>query len=328
VTSVGTAATAPDATVAGYAFALGLVAVANPCGLPLLPAYLSFFVGGGGNLVGRALRAIGAAACVTAGFVVCFGVLGLAVGGMVSAVESAVPPLMIAAGAVMAVCGVATATGRYLRWPQLRPTVALRRRGPAAMAVFGAFYGLASLGCAFPMFLAAVGGGLDRRGVWVVFRSSLAYALGMGVLLAVIALAAATAGGGPPRVIRAAGRLGPPLAGPLLTVSGTYLAYFWANVVADPGSTPTLVAAVNRAQSAIATWLTANAHWLGLGSGVVVLAVLGAGALTADKDSRADHTTTSRVDDADSSPNPPSPATARPSPVAAESPQATGSAHV
>jgi cytochrome c biogenesis protein CcdA len=57
VTMVGTAATGPDATVAGYAFALGLVAVANPCGLPLLPAYRSFFVGGGGDVVGRALRA-------------------------------------------------------------------------------------------------------------------------------------------------------------------------------------------------------------------------------------------------------------------------------
>jgi cytochrome c biogenesis protein CcdA len=328
VTLVGTAATAPDATVAGYAFALGLVAVANPCGLPLLPAYLSFFVGGGGNVVGRALRAIGAAACVTAGFVACFGVLGLAVGGMVSAVESAVPTLMIAAGAVMAVCGVATATGRCVRWPQLRRTVALRRRGPAAMAVFGALYGLASLGCALPMFVAAVGGGLDRRGVWVVFQSSLAYALGMGALLAVIALVVATAGNGPPRVIRAAGRWGPPLAGALLAVSGTYLAYFWATAVADPGSTPTLVAAVNRAQAAMATWLTANARWLGLGSGIVVLAVLGAGALTANKDSRADHTTTSRVDDTDSSPTPRSPATACPSPVAAESPQPTGSAHV
>jgi cytochrome c biogenesis protein CcdA len=88
------------------------------------------------------------------------------------------------------------------------------------MAVFGAFYGLASLGCALRVFLAAVGGGLDRRGVWVVFRSSVAYALGMGVLPSVMALTAATAGGGVRRVFRAAGRWGQPLAGALLAVSG------------------------------------------------------------------------------------------------------------
>jgi cytochrome c biogenesis protein CcdA len=42
VTPVGVAAAGPEATVVGYAFVLGLVGVANPCGLPLLPAYLSF----------------------------------------------------------------------------------------------------------------------------------------------------------------------------------------------------------------------------------------------------------------------------------------------
>jgi hypothetical protein len=92
----------------------------------------------------------------------------------------------------------------------------------------------------------------------------------MGVLLAVMALAAATAGGGVPRMIRAAGRWGQPLAGALLAVSGAYLAYFWASSVAAPGSSPTVVAAVNQAQSAIAGWLTANARWLGLASGVLL----------------------------------------------------------
>ena len=57
-----------------YAFTLGLVAAVNPCGFPLLPAYLSLFVGE--DTVGRPqrnLRALGAGASVAAGFVVVFG---------------------------------------------------------------------------------------------------------------------------------------------------------------------------------------------------------------------------------------------------------------
>ncbi|MGH9054495.1 MAG: cytochrome c biogenesis CcdA family protein, partial [Acidimicrobiales bacterium] len=176
----------------GYAFALGLVGVANPCGLPLLPAYLSFFVGNRGALLGRAVRALVSSACVTAGFVTCFGVVGLALGGVVAEVESTLPPLMIAAGAAMAVLGVLTATGRHVPLVRLPRGLAVSNRGPLSMAAFGVFYALASLGCSLPVFIAAVGGSLDRSGMWVVFRSCVAYSLGMGLLLAVIALSGAT----------------------------------------------------------------------------------------------------------------------------------------
>jgi cytochrome c biogenesis protein CcdA len=36
----------------GYAFALGFVAAINPCGFPLLPAYLTFFAEGERTIVG------------------------------------------------------------------------------------------------------------------------------------------------------------------------------------------------------------------------------------------------------------------------------------
>jgi cytochrome c biogenesis protein CcdA len=47
-----------------YAFTLGMVATVNPCGFPMLPAYLSFFIGADdtasdrvGSRIPRALRA-------------------------------------------------------------------------------------------------------------------------------------------------------------------------------------------------------------------------------------------------------------------------------
>ncbi|MGH8995872.1 MAG: cytochrome c biogenesis CcdA family protein, partial [Acidimicrobiales bacterium] len=56
-----------------YAFTLGLVAAVNPCGFPLLGAYLAFFVGDGElDRSRRNLRGVAAGASVTAGFVVVF----------------------------------------------------------------------------------------------------------------------------------------------------------------------------------------------------------------------------------------------------------------
>jgi cytochrome c-type biogenesis protein len=277
-----TVASAPAATAAGYAFVLGLVGVANPCGLPLLPAYLSFFVGAPRGGVGRAVRATVASLCVTAGFVSCFAVIGLLLGGVVAGVESAVPGLMIAAGSAMCVLGALTLSGRHLLIPQLRGGTAVRGRGPVTMVSFGLFYALASLGCSLPVFLAGVGDSLDRTGAWAVFRSCIAYALGMGVLLTVLAFAGTTINSGMARVLRVSGRVAQLTAGALLVVSGAYLAYFWAVSLDHPSRTPGLIFAVNSAQADIATWLTANGKWLGLACGAVVVAVLVATALRSD----------------------------------------------
>jgi cytochrome c biogenesis protein CcdA len=219
---------------------------------------------------------------VTAGFVACFGLLGLALGAVVAAVESVVPWVMVGFGALIALTGMAALTGHLDRLPRItRPGGSgLRGRGPLAMAGFGIVYGLASLGCSLPVFLAAVGGGLDQRGVWVVARSSVAYALGMGLLLAVIALVASSTRGPLVRRVRPVGRFGHIAAGSLLVVSGAYLAYYWAVTLANPGSVPPVIAAVNRAQSDVSNWLGSNAHLLGAVFGAVVVTVLLAAAAT------------------------------------------------
>lgn len=260
-----------------YSFALGLVGVANPCGLPLLPAYLSFFADQPGTGARRPVQALAASASVTAGFAACFGILGLVFGAVVASIESAIPWLMVGLGAVMALIGVAGLAGRPVRLPQ--PRARLGGRRPLAMFTFGVLYGLASLGCALPVFLAAVGANLDHPGVWAMVRSSLAYALGMGLLLAVLALAASTARRAIVRVVRPAARLGQLLAAVLLVLSGAYVAYYWATSLADPTSAPPLVTAVNSAQAAVSSWMAGNARWLGAAFGVAVIAVLVAASL-------------------------------------------------
>lgn len=255
-----------------YAFALGLVGVANPCGLPLLPAYLSFFADQPGTGARRPVHALGASACVTLGFAACFGVLGLAFGAVVATIEVAIPWLMVGLGAILALVGAAGLAGRPLRLPQPRARLAGPR--PLTMFTFGVVYGLASLGCALPVFLAAVGGNLDHPGSLGLFRSSVAYALGMGLLLAVLALAAATARRAIVALVRPAAKVGQILASAMLVVSGAYVAYYWATSLASPTSAPPLVTAVNNAQATISDWMAGNAKWLGLVFGLAVVAVL------------------------------------------------------
>ena len=58
-----------DQSLAGLAFAAGMIAALNPCGFAMLPAYLALVVRGTGNSATAALgRAVAATAAMTLGF--------------------------------------------------------------------------------------------------------------------------------------------------------------------------------------------------------------------------------------------------------------------
>jgi cytochrome c biogenesis protein CcdA len=262
-----------------YAFTLGLVAAVNPCGFPLLPAYMSLFVGE--DTVGRPqrnLRAVGAGASVAAGFVVVFGLLGILVEGGIAVVVGWVPWVMIPVGVAMVAIGVAAAMGRNVRL--LRP---IRRLGTGrsvlAMAGFGVAYAVASLSCALPLFLAAVAGSFGRLGFFDGTGTFVAYALGMGLFLMVAGLIVANAGASSLRAVRPLTRVVPRLAGGVLALVGAYLVFYWATFLAEPTAVPQPIGLVEHVQALLTSWLSQSPRVIGLVLGAVVVAAIGLAAL-------------------------------------------------
>lgn len=264
-------------TPALYAFSLGLVASVNPCGFPLLPAYLALFVdepgqAGWANRTGRGLLA---GASVTAGFVAVFGVLGIVIESGVHVLLRWIPWVMIPLGVALAVMGVLTFLGRS---PRLAlPTVSVAgRRGLMAMVGFGVAYAVASLSCALPLFLAGVAGSFTRLGFFAGVATVVAYALGMGLFLMVASLVVAWVGGPALRRVRPLGRFVPRLAGLVLVAVGTYLAYYWTAHLLDPLAQPGPVRLAEQVQAAISSWLAGSARPVGVALGIVVVATCGA----------------------------------------------------
>jgi cytochrome c-type biogenesis protein len=263
-----------------YAFTLGLVAAVNPCGFPLLGAYLSFFVGAGTeDRPRRLLRGLAAGSCVTAGFLLVFGVLGALVEGGVDVVLGWVPWVMIPLGVLLGALGVAGALGHPVRF--LVPTRRLGAgRGALAMAGFGVTYAVASLTCALPLFLAAVAGTFGRLGFGRGIGSFVAYALGMGLFLMVAGLVVANVGVAPLRRLSPLTRFVPRLAGGVLALVGAYLTYYWAAFEADPTSSPPPIGFVEHLQTDVSSWLSGSVRVVGavLGLAVVLALVLAAAA--------------------------------------------------
>lgn len=264
------------------ALAAGALAALNPCGFPLLPAYLSLYVGADEASLPSAPTRVGqglvVGLLVTAGFVGMFVVIAVPISYAGARVTEAIPWAGFVLGVGMVILGVAAAAGRrstLLRQPRI--TVSRRRR-PLAIVGFGAAYAICSLGCTLPVFLVVIGASLattDPAAAGAVF---LAYGLGMATVLMALSVAAALLRTGLARNLKRVFPYTHRLAGLLLVIAGAYLTYYWSNILwAAPealGRDPLV-----RVLSRFTAWVQSAAAGSG-GRGLVLAAgVVVAGAL-------------------------------------------------
>lgn len=255
------------------ALVAGALATLNPCGFPLLPAFLSFYVGAQDERLPRAggiLQGLLVGLVVTAGFLAVFVVVGLPVAYGAAAVSDALPWAGVALGGILVAAGVASLVGRpprlRVRWGmRVRPT-----RGASPMLLFGVGYGVASLGCTLPVFLAVVGAAAGGASTAVVFA---VYGAGMAVVLTALSVAAALLREGLARGLR---RILPHMsriAGALLVAAGGYLAYYWYRVGFGPATTLSedpVVTFVARFTSRVQTSAEGSGAFVVAAAGVVV----------------------------------------------------------
>jgi cytochrome c biogenesis protein CcdA len=262
----------------GLAFAAGLVAALNPCGFAMLPAYLALVVQGNGNGVPPAVaRALAATAAMTLGFLTVFGVFGLLTVSLASTVQRYVPYVTVVIGAVLVALGVWLACGRELTL--LVPSRVTGRVSGAptsrlgSMFGYGIGYALASLSCTVGPFLAVTGAGLgggsvlSRVGIYVAYAAG--FALVVGALAIVVALAGSALTDRLRRILPFVNRVG----GVVLILVGLYVAYygFYEVQLFNAGGDPAdpVIAAAGRLQGAIAGWVHRHGWW----PWVLVLAV-------------------------------------------------------
>lgn len=219
-----------DTVPLSIALTAGGLSVINPCGFPLLPAFLSFYLGADEDRLPpaptRVLQGLIVGGLVALGFLGLFTLVGLPVSLGVGAIAEALPWVGLATGVVLALIGLSVVAGQRVGLPFVPQPQVRSGRAVMAMVVFGVGYGAASLGCTLPIFLALVGASLRADNV-AVFA---AYGLGMTVVLMALAVATACARQGFAHWLRPLLPYVGRLAGVLLTASGCYLVYYWARI--------------------------------------------------------------------------------------------------
>lgn len=172
-----------------YAFAAGMVASVNPCGVLMLPTYVMYHLGvddtkSRQHLVRRALHAVRMALVVTAGFTTIFALTGamITAGGQWLAAVFPYTGLLIGVG--MVGLGVWMITGHRTMGIAAAGRVRITpQRTLANMFLFGIVYAVGSLGCTLPVFLVVVGSALAGGDPATAFNQFLGYAFGMGSVI-------------------------------------------------------------------------------------------------------------------------------------------------
>lgn len=220
----------------GYAFAAGMVASVNPCGVMLLPSYVVFQLepDGEGTASGPGVRvrkglAIGAMA--TAGFMAIFGTMGAIVASGGVWLTAAFPYAGAVVGGLMVLLGSwLLVTRRTLGIAAATRLTFGQQRNLGSFFLFGIAYAVGSLGCTLPIFLAVVGGSLVGPDWAASLGQFVAYSLGMGLVLITVTVAAALFRGAVTRLLRRIVPYVHRVGALFLMGAGAYLVYYWVSV--------------------------------------------------------------------------------------------------
>ncbi len=221
----------------GFAFGAGVAAAFNPCGFAMLPAYMGLYLGVGANedrspffpQLGKALL-VGIS--VTAGFVLLFAAAGGIIGlGARSVLGDILPWLGLAIGIALILAGAWLLKGGEL-YTALAQRAANRLGDPGRSSMrgyflFGLSYGVASLSCTLPIFLAVIGSSFAASGIAASFAQFVLYALGMGVVIIALTLSMALFKGAMLGGMRKVMPYIHPIGTWLMIVAGTYITFYW-----------------------------------------------------------------------------------------------------
>lgn len=185
-----------DLASIAFAFSAGMVAFLSPCSFPLLPAYISYYLGlketsPRKDQATAVLRKgiLGWIACAV-GAILILSLIGVGVSAFGGAITPHIPKMELIVGVILVVMGVLMLLGTPLGFRIKTKTGT--RKGYASLFGFGALYALATAGCVAPIFV-----GVILRAISSGFIGGIAiflsYALGLSLLLIIFTLLVASA---------------------------------------------------------------------------------------------------------------------------------------
>ncbi|MBS7640488.1 MAG: cytochrome c biogenesis CcdA family protein [Candidatus Bathyarchaeia archaeon] len=166
------------------ALTAGVFTLLSPCSFPLLPGYISYYLGLKSSSYSKAV--VSGLLCAS-GIIIVFSTIGLFVSAFGSLVSRHIPLLRVVAGAAVILMGIIMAAQVKL------PTILVglkvpREKGVIGIFLYGAIYGLASANCSAPIFFSIIFYSSVSGGLLYGTMIFIAYAMGIGLPIIAISI--------------------------------------------------------------------------------------------------------------------------------------------
>ena len=279
-----------DTATLSLAIVAGVLATFNPCGFALLPAYMGMIAAANeGRSKSQALvGGLRFASGMTVGFILLFGTFGLVFAPFASAISRYLPIVTIVVGIFIVVLGFWLLLGRKVG----NGAGLIKGWSPGeswfSQVGYGLTFAIVSLSCTLGPFLAVTGASIRSSDFFGIVFTFVAFALGMGAAVSVIAVATALTGSQVSVWMRSKSEVISRVTGSLVILAGLYVAWFgwfeWrvnsGEQIGDP-----IIGAVTDAQSWVVNTLSSY-------SGLVIafvflIAVIGVAVLVFSKKKRS-----------------------------------------
>ncbi len=177
-----------DSSSLAFIFTAGALALFSPCGFPMLPGYISYYMGAKVSME-KALA--GAAAC-TLGLLTVFSAIGVVVSTLGGFISQYIPLLELAAGLIVVFLGISMIF--EIRFPTFFTiSTAPTQKGLIGVFLYGVAYGLATLGCSAPIFFSILFYAVAAGGSLYGIITFVVYAIGMGLPITITTILIARA---------------------------------------------------------------------------------------------------------------------------------------
>jgi cytochrome c-type biogenesis protein len=241
----------------------GVLATFNPCGFALLPAYMGMIAAAneGRSQAQALISGLRFASGMTVGFILLFGTFGLVFAPFASAISRYLPIVTIVVGLLIVALGFWLLLGRKVGGGDSLIKGWSPGGGWFSQVGYGLTFAIVSLSCTLGPFLAVTGASIRSSDFFGIVFTFIAFALGMGAAVTVIAVATALIGSQVSVWMRSKSEVISRVTGSLVILAGLYVAWFgwfeWrvnsGEQIGDP-----IIDAVTDAQAWVVNTLSSN----------------------------------------------------------------------
>lgn len=205
-----------------FAFTTGIFVLFSPCSFPLLPGYVSYYLGAKTSL----RKAITSGLLCTTGFLTVFSIIGIFTSLIGDFLSSYIPFLDLIVGLIIISMGLLTLLD--VNFPMISSVLSFLKIGNKksflGIFLYGLLYGLAALSCSAPVFFAVLFYAASSGGVYHSLIIFVFYAMGMGLPLILTSILVAKANDLILRKMSQSTRILKKISGAILIIVGSYLA--------------------------------------------------------------------------------------------------------